>query len=145
MSSKSGISVKGTMDFQSVTNFLDDLVKSFKDKKVVVQRGDEFVSLVPTDSIDLELEAVMKKGKQKLTVELAWREEVQIEEEVSFRVSSTEPEPKPVVAAEVSCATVCADTPEDAKKAMEHAAEATTKAAASKAEEKKPATGAAKK
>ncbi len=139
MSSKSGISVKGSMDFKSVATFLDDLVRSFKDKTVVVQRGDEFVTLKPTDNIDLELEAVMKKGKQKLTLELAWREEAEIQEEVSFQVSSKEPEPKPqpTAEAEVSCATVCADTPEDAKKAMEAAAEATSKSTASKTGAKK--------
>lgn len=137
MSSKSGISVKGTMDFKSVATFLDDLVKSFKDKTVVVQRGDEFVTLKPADSIDIELEAVMKKGKQKLTLELAWREEIESQEEVSFRVTSREPEPEPAIQADVSCATVCADTPQDAKKAVEAAAEATSKAAASRAGAKK--------
>ncbi|MFW5734720.1 MAG: amphi-Trp domain-containing protein [Oceanidesulfovibrio sp.] len=136
MSSKTGISVKGTMDFNSVTTFLEDLVKSFKEQQVVVQRGDEYVTLVPTDSIDLELEAAVKKGKQKLTVELAWREAVQPEEEVTFRVTSKEPEPRPVPIGEVVCATVCADNPENAKKAMESAAEA----AAAKVEDNKKTT-----
>lgn len=132
MGSKSGISVKGSMDFKSVTSFLEDLVKSFKDKTVVVQRGTEFVTLKPTDTIDLELEAAVKKGKQKLTVELAWREDVQSDEEVSFRVTSTEPEPVAVVLGDVSCATVCADGPEASQQAMEKAAEASAKAAEKK-------------
>ncbi|QJT09117.1 amphi-Trp domain-containing protein [Oceanidesulfovibrio marinus] len=139
MSDKSGISVKGSMDFKSVTNFLEDLVKSFKEKTVVVQRGAEFVTLKPAESIELELEAAVKKGKQKLTLELEWREEIQAEEELSFRVTSTEPEPAPVVLGDVSCATVCADGPEASQQAMEKAAEASAKAAEKKAEEKKPA------
>ncbi len=145
--SKNGIVVKGVMDFASVNSFLDDVVKSFKARKVVVQRGDEFVTLVPTDAIDLELEAVVKKDKQKLSIELAWREEVAGENEMSFRVSSVEPEIV-VEEPEAVCATVCADNKEDAKKVVETAA--AVAAAATKTEPKaddknKPAAGPAKK
>ena len=94
---KQGISIKGSMDHASVVAFLEDVVKSFKDKTVCVQRGDEFVTLTPADSIELEIEAVVKKGKQKLSIELNWREEITIESaDTPFKVSSVEPEPKPV-------------------------------------------------
>lgn len=91
---KQGIALKGSMDFDSVVAFLEDVVRSFKEKKVCVQRGEEFVTLTPGDSIDLEVEATRKKGKQKLCIELNWREELHVEADMPFQVSSCEPEPK---------------------------------------------------
>lgn len=92
--SKNGIAIKGTMDFDSVSAFLGDLVKSFNERQIFVQRGDEFVKLVPADVVELELEATLKKGKQKLSIELEWRDEVITEAEAPFKVSSKEPEIK---------------------------------------------------
>ncbi len=94
MSSKSGIVIKGTMDFQSVLTFLEDVVKSFREKTVCVQRGDEYITLKPAESIEMELEAVEKKGKQRLSLELTWREEVPAETELPFKVSCEAPLPK---------------------------------------------------
>jgi amphi-Trp domain-containing protein len=94
--SKQGIAIKGSMDYASVVAFLEDVVRSFKEKKVCVQRGEEFVTLTPGESIDLEVEAAQKKGKQKLCIELTWREELSVESDMPFKVSACEPEPKPV-------------------------------------------------
>lgn len=62
--SKQGMVVKGMMDYESVVNFLEDFLKSFKEKTVCVQRGDDFVTLKPADNMDVEIEASVKKGKQ---------------------------------------------------------------------------------
>ncbi|AGW13279.1 amphi-Trp domain-containing protein [Megalodesulfovibrio gigas] len=99
--SKSGLAIKGAMDFDSVSTFLTDLVASFKERTICVQRGEEFVTLKPGELIELELEVLVKKGKQKLSLELAWRDEVLTEVEAPFKVSSKEPEP--VVPAEDPC------------------------------------------
>ncbi len=94
--SKKGIAVKGTMDFNSVVSFLEDVVKSFKEGKVVVQRGEEFVTLTPAENMEVEVEAAEKKGKQKLSIELEWRAEVELAGAVPFKVSADEPElPEP--------------------------------------------------
>ncbi|GAB7081348.1 amphi-Trp domain-containing protein [Megalodesulfovibrio paquesii] len=94
--SKSNLAIKGAMDFESVSTFLADLVTSFKDRTICVQRGEEFVTLKPGELIELELEVQAKKGKQKLSLELSWRDEVLTEMEAPFKVSSTEPElPQP--------------------------------------------------
>ena len=101
--SKSGLAIKGAMDFDSVSTFLTDLVASFKERTICVQRGEEFVTLKPGDLIELELEVLVKKGKQKLSLELAWRDEVLTEVEAPFKVSSKEPEP--VAPVETPCLT----------------------------------------
>ncbi len=93
---KQGIVIKGSMDYASVVAFLEDVVRSFKERKLCVQRGEEYVTLTPGESIDLEVEAAQKKGKQKLCIELNWREELGAESDTPFKVSSCEPEPEPL-------------------------------------------------
>lgn len=114
MSSKNGIVIKGTMDFQSVLTFLEDVVNSFRQKTVCVQRGEEFVTLKPGETIEMELEAVEKKGKQKLSLELSWREEIITEAEEPFKVSCEVPEPAPEEEV-VTDETAPTEIPEDAK------------------------------
>ncbi len=93
--SKQGMVVKGMMDYDSVVNFFEDFIKSFKEKTICVQRGEDFITLKPSDSMEVEIEASVKKGKQKISIELEWREEVPVENDVAFKVSAVEPEPAP--------------------------------------------------
>ena len=97
--SKKQVTVKGTMNPQTVATILEDLLESFKKGQVVVQNGAEFVTLKPSDSIGIELEAAMKKGKEKLTLELSWQQKIEVEVPQSdFSIGSEEPEiPEPVV------------------------------------------------
>lgn len=137
--SKHGISIKGTMDFESVLAFLEDVVNSFREKTVCVQRGDEFITLKPGETIDMELEAVEKKGKQKLSLELSWREDIITESEEPFKVSCEVPEvpevpETPEAGAEEGkemkeTAAAPSETPDAAKAAAPKAAEAAKPAA----------------
>ena len=97
--SKKQVTVKGTMNPQTVATILEDLLESFKKGQVVVQNGAEFVTLKPSDSIGIELEAAMKKGKEKLTLELSWQQKIEVDVPQSdFSIGSEEPEiPEPVV------------------------------------------------
>ena len=96
--SKKQVTVKGTMNPQTVATILEDLLESFKKGQVVVQNGAQFVTLKPSDSIGIELEAAMKKGKEKLTLELSWQQKIEVEApESDFSIGSEEPEiPEPV-------------------------------------------------
>lgn len=91
--SKNGISLKGTADFATMAGMLDDLCASFKGKTVCLQKGGEYVTLRPTESISFEIEAERKKSKQKLVIELSWQEETPFEEVAGIKISSTEPAP----------------------------------------------------
>jgi len=95
--SKQSLSVEATMTYEAVVAFLEDFRKSFKERKVVVQKGEQFVTLTPLDAISVEIEAKVKKGKQSLGIELEWKEEEkpEIEEGECVKVSSVEPEPAP--------------------------------------------------
>lgn len=85
--------IKRTIAADALADVLADLAKSIREGTVVVQQGEEFVTLNPGGRMDMELEAGQKKGKQKLSIELSWRQ-VEVEEEAAaeFKISSEEPE-----------------------------------------------------
>jgi len=107
--SKCEMSLKGNLDFTAAVALLGDVLKSFKDKTVCIQKGEEYVTLRPAESIAFEIEAQRKKGKQKLSIELSWFEDLVAEVPTDFKVSSKEPALPPATAApasEVVCETV---------------------------------------
>lgn len=89
---KNEVNVKCKMETVAVANLLSDMVNSFREGKVVIQKGSSFVTLKPVGQIEVELEAAEKKGKQKIEIHLSWKEEILLEQkEDEFRISSDEP------------------------------------------------------
>ena len=89
---KNEVTVKCKMEADAVANLLSDMVNSFREGKVVIQKGSSFVTLKPAGQIELELEATEKKGKQKIEIQLSWKEEILLEQkEDEFRISTDEP------------------------------------------------------
>ncbi|MEF3696830.1 amphi-Trp domain-containing protein [Desulfolutivibrio sp.] len=99
---KHGISLKGTVDFASASALLGDLVKSFGEKTVCLQKGSEFCTLKPGETVSFEIEAERKKNRQKLVIELSWLDEVPVQEAEAVKITSVEPEllPEPEPEAE---------------------------------------------
>jgi amphi-Trp domain-containing protein len=90
---KNEIKIKQTMELGTVNDILKDLVKSFEEGTVCLEKGREFVTLRPGKVIEVEIEAETKKDKQKLNVELSWRQLEPEEEELpAIKISSEEPE-----------------------------------------------------
>ena len=92
---KHGISLKGTVDFASASALLGDLVKSFGEKTVCLQKGSEFCTLKPGETVSFEIEAERKKNRQKLVIELSWLDEAPVQEAEAVKITSVEPEPLP--------------------------------------------------
>lgn len=134
---KQELSVKGNMDFDSVLKFFEDFMDGFKKRTIVVQKGDEFVTLKPADMMEFEVEAKEKKGKQKLSIELSWREEVSLTEDEPLKVCSEEPKVEEAPAEEPAKDSTAA-APAGGAKAVETKEDDKTKTAAAA---KKPATG----
>jgi len=89
---KNEVTVKCKMEADAVADMLSDMVNSFREGKVVIQKGSSFVTLKPVGQIELELEATEKKGKQKIEIQLSWKEEILLEQkEDEFRISGEEP------------------------------------------------------
>lgn len=85
--------IKTNLDTDAAAAILEDLVRSFKDGTVCIQSGKEFVTLKPAGNIEVEIGAAEKKGKQKLVIEMGWREAVpKAEAENILKISAKEPE-----------------------------------------------------
>ena len=93
--SKKKISTRLSLDSSQLAAQLRALASSFEDGKVVIAHESNFVSLVPTNAMQLELEAETKKGKNKLSLELSWQQHVAVEGPSSLLISSEEPELPP--------------------------------------------------
>jgi amphi-Trp domain-containing protein len=89
---KNEVNVKCKMETDAVASLFSDMANSFREGKVVIQKGGSFVTLKPFGQIEVELEATEKKGKQKIEIQLSWKEEMLLEQkEDEFRISGDEP------------------------------------------------------
>lgn len=90
---KREISFKARVDQQTVINYLEDLLEGLRAGAAYVQSGNEYVTLKPTSAIDMEVEAVQKKDKQRVSIELSWNDEQPVEKpRAELRITTTEPE-----------------------------------------------------
>lgn len=87
---KREVSLKAKFEQSKVIAYLEDLVKSMKEGTICVQQGTDIVTLKPSNYIEVELEASIKKHKERLSLELCWRVEKD-EEEPEFSISANEP------------------------------------------------------
>ena len=91
-SSPNEVSVKAHMELGKVIEYLEALISSLKEGTVYVEQDANVIALVPADSIDVEIEAAEKKGKQKFSMELGWRRNAQSSQDLSLKISSSRPE-----------------------------------------------------
>lgn len=91
--SNSGITLKGTMDPAAFAQLLEDLAKSVKAGTVCLQKGGEYVTLKPAGGLEFEVEAAVKKGKQKLAISVKWEEPVPAVTPGEIKITSVEPAP----------------------------------------------------
>lgn len=91
---KNEVAVKCKLEADAVGSMLSDLARNFKEGKVVIQKGASFVTMRPEGQIEVEIEAVEKKGKQKIEIQLSWKEEILLDTpEAEIKISAEEPIP----------------------------------------------------
>lgn len=89
---KNEVQIKCKLESDAVAKMLLDLAKSFKEGKAVIQKGASFVTLRPAGVIEVEIEAVEKKGKQKIEIKLDWEEEILLDAaETKIKISAEDP------------------------------------------------------
>lgn len=131
---KSKIAMKQVLAYNDAVGYLEALLKSFREGRIVVRKGEEFVTLTPPENVEIEVSAKQKKDKEKFSLELSWT----CVEEGGEPLVITDKLPEP---AQEPCDAVVTPAPEAAD-----AADAATKGAPAKDKpaEKTPAKGAAK-
>lgn len=91
--SKQSVSLKGEMELGNVIDHLEKIMNGLTQGTICIQQGSDLVTLKPTSHIDIELEASLKGNKEKLTLELSWKQESEKEyPDQDFKISCTEPE-----------------------------------------------------
>ncbi|MBF0100792.1 MAG: amphi-Trp domain-containing protein [Desulfobacterales bacterium] len=88
------IEMEKEMQKSEVIDYLESIVDGLKLGKIVVQQGQEVVSLCPSDTLKVEVEAKQKKGKEKFSFKMEWKqlESISSAEENDVNISSQEPE-----------------------------------------------------
>ncbi|MFP4031823.1 MAG: amphi-Trp domain-containing protein [Desulfococcaceae bacterium] len=90
---KNEVTVKRSMTPEAAADVLADLSASLRAGTVCVIQGEDFVTLTPGGGIDVGILAGRKKDKQKISIQMAWREiEVEAMEAAEFGISGQEPE-----------------------------------------------------
>ncbi len=93
-SDKKEISFEKTMKKTEMISYLEAIVRSLKEGKVVIEQGGQFVSLTPGEMIAVEMETKQKKDKEKFSLAFSWKAGLVIEpDEESVKISSEEPAP----------------------------------------------------
>jgi amphi-Trp domain-containing protein len=89
---KNKIEVKQVMAYEDALGYLEALVKSFREGRIVVRKGEEFLTLTPPESVEIEVSAKQKKNKEKFSLELSWL--AYEEDGEALIITDKEPEPK---------------------------------------------------
>jgi amphi-Trp domain-containing protein len=92
-SDKKEIHFEKEMKTAEVISYLEALIKSLKEGKVVIEQGGQFVSLTPGEIIDFEMEARQKSDKERLSLEFNWCGKSIETEPEALKISSEEPAP----------------------------------------------------
>jgi len=92
-SDKKEIHFEKEMRTSEVITYLEALISSLKEGKIVIEQGGQFVSLKPSGMIDFEMEARQKSDKEKLSLEFSWCGKSVETEPEPLKISSEEPEP----------------------------------------------------
>ncbi|OQX26626.1 MAG: hypothetical protein BWK80_09390 [Desulfobacteraceae bacterium IS3] len=71
-SDKKEIHLEKEMGTAEVINYLEEIIRNLKERNVVIEQGDVFISMMPTEVIDVDIKAKQKKRKAKLSLELSW-------------------------------------------------------------------------
>ena len=90
-SDKKEIQFEKKMEIAEIVGHLEALISSLKEGKIVIEQGNQCVSLTPTGMIDFEMEARQKDDKEKISVEFSWfKRSFEVEPEV-LKISSRVP------------------------------------------------------
>lgn len=107
------IEIKGVLEKNSVIAFMEDVIAGLKSGIIHISCGEQAATIKPQDGAEVEIEASVKKGKQKLAIELTWREEPKQQNQVAFSIAPEEPAPveEPTPAEAVGSTDVPAEAP----------------------------------
>ena len=76
------------VDIQGAVSYLEDLARSFRDGRIVVEHAEKKLDMEPPSVLVLEIEAKQKKDKAKFGFEIAWKNDAVQEGGDPLKISS---------------------------------------------------------
>ena len=134
---KEKVGVKKTLQYKEAVAYMEDLTKSFKSGTIVIESGQDHVTMKPTNQVCIKVEAKTKKDKQKIGFEISWSDE----QLADLKISDKEPTgvPAKVAPAQTPATKTEAAVPAKTAPAKAPAAKMAAKAPAKKAKVNKAA------
>ncbi|GAB6060997.1 amphi-Trp domain-containing protein [Desulfonatronum parangueonense] len=87
--SKDEVKFEGVMERSQVVTYLEDLIASLKKGQICVRQDDQFVTLCPSRTMEVEVKASSKKDKEKFELEFKWHREEGQEDNPEMNRSAT--------------------------------------------------------
>ena len=82
------IELKAVMNIAQVAEYLTGLAKGLKAGSVVVEQEGQCLTLPGADTVEVEVEARLKKDKAKFSVEISWRLALEKDETPDLKVGA---------------------------------------------------------
>lgn len=133
---KAELKIKQELTCQETVDLFNEVGKSISEGVLTIEYGDKKISLKPGCRFDTAIEASRKKNKQKLVIEVSWKEDDETcEAKPALKISSEEPVVEAVAPEEKEVA------PEEKEAASEEKEAASEEEAAPEEEEAVPEEG----
>jgi amphi-Trp domain-containing protein len=87
---KHEVKASGIVDRDHIIGYVENFLSSLKQGRVVVNCGEEHMTLYLPERVELEIEAEQEDGKHELSLELSWRDHMHAREIKDLRISSQE-------------------------------------------------------
>ncbi|MCE5301033.1 MAG: amphi-Trp domain-containing protein [Spirochaetia bacterium] len=91
---KKEVSVKTDLDSKQAVAMIEELAAGLKKGKIYLQKGEEYVELDMSPVVSLEIEAVQKKHKGRVSIEIEWDKDNGSghDEDEQLKILASEPE-----------------------------------------------------
>ena len=76
---KRKVSLEQCMPYKDVVEYLRGFMAGFEKGAILVEKDGECLSLVPTDNVNVEIDAKMKGNKQSFSLEVSWETPISAE------------------------------------------------------------------
>lgn len=86
------IEIKQQMSLEELIIYLEDMAESLKQGRLVIEQGEEYVTLEPERAVDVKVKAKHKEDKIKVKLEFSWSTGEETQEEAELEISSKLPE-----------------------------------------------------
>lgn len=88
---KDKIEMKAMMESAAVAEYLTALAKGFKSGIITVEKDGESLTLIPSETAEVEVEARVKKDKARFSLEVTWRVAQAQDDSSSLSISAEAP------------------------------------------------------